>query len=171
MNLEILSHIWTVFVKSNAFNFVVFVLIFAWIIKKFNFKGMFEALQKKIADIIEEAKRTKAEAQQELITAEKEVENLPQVLNEIIQDAEKSANVIGEKILNEAKKQIESIESNAVKVIEAEEKLLISKLTKNTSKVSVEIAKSHVESVLEQTPSLHEKYINESIEELDRLSF
>ena len=76
MNLEILSHIWTVFVKSNAFNFVVFVLIFAWIIKKFNFKGMFEALQKKIADIIEEAKRTKAEAQQELITAEKEVENL-----------------------------------------------------------------------------------------------
>ena len=120
--------------------------------------------------ILEAAKNEKDEAIGALNNAEKAVVNLDSELNTILNEAEKSAEVIGEKILTEAKKQIESIEANAIKVIEAEEKLLISKLTKSTSKASVQIAKSHVEKVLQETPTLHDKYIDESIDELDRLS-
>ncbi len=55
-----------------------------------------------------------------------------------------SAEVIGKKILSEAEKQLQNIEQNAKKVIEAEEKMIISTLTKETSKASVAAAKNHI---------------------------
>lgn len=171
INLTSISNIWNIIVESNTFNFILFALVFAWLFKKINLKAVFNSLQQKIIEVLEAAKKTREEAHNELLQAEKSVENLGEELKIIVEDAEKSANFIGEKIMNEAKKQLESIESNATKVIDAEEKILISKLTKSTSKVSVEVAKSHIKGVLEQTPSLHEKYIDESIDELDRLSF
>lgn len=170
-NLSTISRIWNVIVESNTFNFILFVLIFAWIFKKINIKGIINSLQEKIVKIIEEVKKDKADAQNEFFQAEKAIEHLEEELQVIVGDAQKSAKVISNKILTEAKKQIEDIESNAKKIIDAEEKLLIAKLTKNTSHASVETAESHIKCVLEQTPTLHEKYIDESIDELDRLNF
>jgi len=166
-----ISKIWQEIMMSNTFNFVLFVLILAWIFKKIDVHSMIVALQQKIIKILDDVKKEKEVAQGKLSQAEKAVENLGDELKGIVEDAEKSAEVISKKILTEAQKQIESIESNATKVIEAEEKLLVSNLTKNTSKASVAAAKTHIEQTLGQTPSLHEKYINESIDELDRLSF
>lgn len=165
-----IQNIWNTIVYSNTFNFVVFVLILAWIAKKINVANIIATLQAKIIKLIEDAKKEHAEATNKLSEAEKAVEKLPEELKEIVDDAHKSAEVISQKILSEAQKQIENIESNAQKVIEAEEKMLISNLTKNTSKASVEAAKNHIQNVLVQTPTLHEKYINESIDELDRLN-
>ena len=170
MDLSTISKIWNTIVMSNTFNFVIFVGILAWILKKINVGTIITSLQEKIVKIIEDAKREKAEALNRLANAEKAVENLAAELEIIVGDAEKSAEVISKKILSEAEKQLKSIELNATRVIEAEEKMLISKLAKSTSTQSIEAAKSHIEKVLEQTPSLHEKYINESIDELDRLS-
>jgi len=169
--LPTIYHIWNVFVTSNLFNFVVFIAIFAWIFKKFDLKGMLTGLQKKVSDLIEAAKREKAEATQELKKAETAVANLETELTVIVKEAQKSAEFISDKILKEAAAQIESIESNAVKVIDAEEKLLVSTLSKSASKASIAVAKSHIEKVLAETPTLQEKYINESIDELDRLNF
>lgn len=164
-------HIWNIILHSNTFNFVVFVLILAYIAKKVNIKAAITALQEKIIKIIEDAKKEKNEALVLLSKAQKEVENLPSVVDSMIQDAQKSAEVISEKLLSQAKAQLESIEANAQKVIEAEEKMLADKLRKSASLSSVDSAKKHIESVLTQTPSLHEKYINESIDEIDRLNF
>lgn len=171
MNTTTLSHIWNVIVTSNTFNFLIFLLIFAWIFKKINIKGIIDSLQAEIIKVLEASKKTKEEAQNDLLMAEKAVENLGEELNEIFEDASKSAKVISEKILSEAQKQVESIEKNATKVIDAEEKLLISKLTKSTSKASVEVAKAHIKNVLVETPSLQDKYIDECIEELDKLNW
>jgi len=166
-----ISHIWNVFVTSNTFNFVVFIALFALLFKKVNFKGMLEGMQKKVETFIENAKKEKEEALQLLNKAESSVANLDNELKDIVEDAEKSAQVISKKVLTEAEKQIESIEANATRIIKAEEKQLVAKLEKSASKASVEVAKTHIKNVLGQTPSLHEKYINESIDELDRLSF
>lgn len=162
--------IWNIIVESNTFNFILFVAIFAWIFKKIDIKRIIASLQKKIVKLIDEANANKSEAVIALKNAEKAVENLGEELKIIVGDAKKSAEVIGEKILTEAKNQIENIESNAKKVIDAEEKMLISKLTKSTSHASVKVAEEHIKEVLTQTPTLHEKYINESIDELDRLN-
>lgn len=170
-DLSTISNIWNTIVTSNTFNFIVFVLILAWVFKKIDVNKIIISLQKKIIKLIEDAKKEKEDALNNLSKAEKAVENLGEELKIIVDDAHKSAGVISSKILSEAQKQLESIEANANKVIEAEEKMLISNLTKSTSTASVDIAKSHITKTLEETPSLHEKYINESIDELDRLSF
>lgn len=171
IDMATISRIWGTIVESNTFNFVIFVAIIALVLKKAKIGDAIVALQQKIIKIIEEAKKNRDDAHSEFLQAEKAVENLGADLKEIVSDAENSAKVLGEKILNEAKKQVEDIENNAKKVIEAEEKLLISNLSKQTSKQSVEAAKSHITNVLTETPTLHEKYINESIDELDRLNF
>ena len=166
-----ISHIWQLIVESNTFNFILFAAILVWIFQKINIKEIIVTLQKKIIKLIDEVKREHEEAKNKLHKAEKAVENLPQELNSIVDDAKKSAQVISEKILMEAQKQVENIKTNMTKVIEAEEKLLIANLTKTTSKASVDLAKSHIQKNLEEKPNLHEKYINESIDELDRLNF
>lgn len=171
MDLTILSHIWNRIVESNAFNFVIFVVLFALIFKKINIKGLIDSLHTKIIKVLDDTDKEREEALAKLSNAEKAVENLAEDLKVILNDAQKSAEVIGNKILEEAKKQVETIESNATKVIEAEEKQLIAKLTKSTSVASIEAAKTNIQNVLTQTPILHEKFINESIEELDRLNF
>lgn len=166
-----IANIWNIIVYSNTFNFIIFVLILVFVAKKVNVGAAISALQAKIIKLIDDAKKEHEEATNKLKNAEKEVENLPNELKGIVDDAHKSADVISDKILAEAKKQVESIEQNAKKVIDAEEKLLIAKLAKSTSQASVEAAKKHIQNVLVETPTLHEKYINESIDELDRLNF
>jgi F0F1-type ATP synthase membrane subunit b/b' len=169
--LPTIAHIWQVFVSSNLFNFTVFLIIFAIIFKKIDIKNMLASMQQKVIDLIEAAKTSREAAYSQLKAAEKSVENLDSELKVIIEDASKSAEMIGEKLLAEAKKQAQNIESNALKVINAEEKMLTSKLTHNASKASVEIAKKHISKSLDLNPALHEKYINESIDSLDRLNF
>jgi len=171
LNLETISHIWNTIVHSNTFNFVIFVLILAWVFKKINIVAIISSLQEKIVKILEEAKIKKEEAKNRLAQTEKAVKNLPEELKSLIIDATKSAEGIEKKLLEDAQKQVESIKTNAQKVIEAEEKMLTSKLTQKASKASVEIARSNINKSLELNPALHEKYINESIDSLDRLNF
>lgn len=170
-DLSVISKIWNILVESNTFNFIIFVAAFGLLFKKIKLGSLFASIQEKILKVIEEAKASKAEAEQRLLTAEKTVANLDVELKAIIDDAEKSAEVIGNKILNEAKAQVENIAANAKKIIDAEEKVLVSKLTKETSLASVQKAKGQIQEALLQNPSLHDKYINESIDELDRLNF
>ncbi|MBP7212456.1 ATP synthase F0 subunit B [bacterium] len=169
--MSAVSHIWNIFVQGNFLNFTLFVLFFAWVFKKIHFGAIAKNLQKSIADKVEVAKKSKDDSVSELRVANKAVENIEAEISEIMSDAKKSAKVISEKIKNEAEKQVLSIEQNAQKVIDAEEKMLIAKLTKKTSKASVEIAKNQIVKALNENPALHEKYINDSIEELDRLNF
>lgn len=171
MDLTVLSNIWNAIVESNTFNFIIFISLIALIFKKINVRGIIDAIHAKILKVIEEVNQEKEEALLKLSNAEKSVENLAQELDTIVNDAQKSAEVIGNKILEEAKKQVENIESNALKVIDAEEKILISELTKSTSAASVMLAKQNIQKTLNEAPNLHEKYINESIDELDKLTF
>lgn len=166
-----LTHIWNLIVESNTFNFIIFVICFAFIFKKINLSGIIGSLQEKIVKVLNEVEKDKKEALEKLASAEKEVENLGAELETILNEAKNSAEVIGKKILSEAEKQLQNIEQNAKKVIEAEEKMIISTLTKETSKASVAAAKNHIQNVLVQTPTLHEKYIDECIEELDKVNF
>lgn len=171
LNLETIMKIWRLVVESNTFNFIIFAAIIAWILKKINISLIITSFQQKIIKILDEVRKEGETAKNKLTHAEKSVEKLADELNAIVEDAKKSAEIISKKILAETQKQLEDIEFNAQKIIAAEKKFLISKLTKNTSKASVEAAKIHIRDVLTQTPDLHEKYINESIEELERLNF
>lgn len=169
--MDKILHIWTILVQSNTFNFIIFALLIAWILKKVNAKDAINSLQVKIVEKIEQAKSAKTQAIQELKEAEKSLENLTVELGKIISDTKFSAETIAKKIVEEAKESALNIEKNAQKLLEAEEKKVVSTLTQRTAKASVELAKSKILSALEKDGFLHQKYINDSVEQLERLSF
>ena len=102
MDLSIIAKIWNIIVTSNTFNFILFILAFAWIFKKINLKGLIASLHEKVVKLLNEAKANKEEAENKLKNAQKAVENLGEELKIITEEATKIAEVISKKILNEA---------------------------------------------------------------------
>jgi F-type H+-transporting ATPase subunit b len=130
-----------------------------------------DALQEKIKKLIEDAKAAKEKSIEELKNAEHAVKHVGEEVKAIIDDAESTAERLGTKILEDAKKQVESIGINAKKVIEAEEKKAQSFLSQRASLASLELAKKHIKWTLGEKKHLHAKFINDSMDELDRLNF
>lgn len=162
--------IWKTFIQSNTFNFVVFALIFAWIFKKIDIKKAIAGLQNAVVEIIEAAKKEKQTALKELKSAKSAVKNLPKEVEKILSDADKNADILSKKVLADAKKQAENIELNAQKLITAEEKAAVSSITQKAAKASVDKALADITAALEKNPELHNKFIEDSIDELDRLT-
>ncbi len=164
-----LLDIWNFIVHSNTFNFIVMVLLLVWIVKKFNIKNALEVMKNNIIDSIEKSKQEKESASKTLNEAKDAVKNLDSEINARITQAEEQGKNLAKQILTETDKKVKQIENNIERVVEAEEKTISSKLTSKTVKASVELSKNHIINLLKTNPKLHEKFINESIEEIDRI--
>ena len=164
--MNTIGQIWNFIVTSNFFNFVVMVLILAWIVTKFDLINVLENIKINIQNTIKKAEEEKAAAEKELINAKKSVENLESEIKEKIDSAEKQAEKIAQNIALETEKKVTNIKNNIERAISAEEKTISARLSKKTALASSKLAKQHIKTLLEAHPELHEKYINQSIEEL-----
>ena len=164
--MNTIGQIWNIIVSSNFFNFVVMVLILAWIVTKFDLINVLENLKINIHNTIKKAEEEKAAAEKELLNAQKSVENLGNEIKEKIDSAEIQAEKIAKNIALETEKKVTNIKNNIERAISAEEKTISARLSKKTALASSELAKQHIKTLLEAHPELHEKYINQSIEEL-----
>ena len=164
--MNTIGQIWNFIVTSNFFNFVVMVIILAWIVKKTNLAAALENVKNNIKNTIAKAEEEKASGEKELLAAQKSVENLESEIKTKIEFAEKQAEKIAKNIALETEKKVENIKNNIERALTAEEKTISARLSKKTASASSELAKRHIKSILEAHPQLHEKYINQSIEEL-----
>ena len=97
------------------------------------------------------------------------IEKLPQDIKNLEQTSKEKVEVFKDKIDENAQKAIFNIEKNIDKVVSIEEKKISNLLTEKTSLASIELAKQHIEKMLEQNPELHNKFIQNSIDELDKV--
>ena len=162
--------IWDIIVKSNTFNFAILLLIFAIIASKLNIGEKLEKLKQEIEKSIETAQLKKEEAAKILSQARFEVENLDEEVSKRITKANENAQTISEEILKEAGEKAQKFENGISRRIEAEEKTVSATLSKQTATAAIELAKLHIKKTLENNRELHKKFINESIEELDRIN-
>ena len=65
--------------------------------------------------------------------------------------------------------KVDLIEKNISRVISAEEKTLSAQMTQKTLDASIELAKQHIKSLLKDNMDLHNKFIDESIDSIDRV--
>ena len=165
--MNTIIHIWDTLVKSNTFNFLVMLAILYWIVKKFDISGNLENFKNSIINSIKKADEEKESAKSVLLSAEKSVENLDNEISEKLKNAGEHAENVAKSVINQAEDKIKQIENSIVKTIETEEKKISSRLTSKTAKASAELAKRHIISVLQAHPELHEKFINQSIQELE----
>lgn len=167
---EILK-IWDLIVKSNTFNFAILVLIFAIIASKMNLVEKIEHIKQEIIKSIENAKLEKEKAANLLYETKKDVANLENEISERLEKAQTHAHSLARQILNTAGQKAERFERGVARRVEAEEKTASAILSKQTAKAAVELAKDHIKHTLENNAELHKKFINDSIDELDRIKF
>ena len=161
---------WNLIVQSNTFNFLIFIGLFALLFKKINFGAMMDKLQAKVMSLIEDAKKAKDDSIVELKRTQEISSKVPTEVRNILDNAEVTADRLGKRILEEAKKQVNSIYKTTDNVVESEGQRIISNLSQKTALASLELAKNHIVKTLKAKPQYHVKFIEDSINELDRFN-
>lgn len=166
-----LSKIFNIILESNTFNFLVFAGLIWLICKKINLSGMVTSLQKKTENEVNNSINIKKDSQDALAKAESKMETVEKNTDEIIKKSEKTAKTIAENIVFSSKGQIEIIENNAKKSFENDIYKTKRSLNEFTVKKSIELTKAKIENSLTKDKALHQKYIDEALNELENINF
>lgn len=164
-----LTNIWNIIVETNTFNFIVFAVIVIFICAKINLPKIISELQQKIEKSVNESTKAKSDSENNLKIAENKMKKVPQEVENIISEAKQTAMIMSEQIMEKGKEQIEIIENNAQKVIENDIAKTKRNLTNFTAKTSLELLKNNITIKLYKDKKLHQKYIDEAIDELEGL--
>jgi len=167
-----MSHVtefWNLIIESNTFNFIVLLVIFVIVAQKLKLKEAIEKLRDSIVEAIETSKLAKENAEKHYSDAKSKIEHIEDEISEKLSLASKQADNVASSIREVTERKIRQIENNVKKVIAAEEKTLVTSLTDKTANASIDMARNYVVSRLKNEPELHNKYIEESINELDKV--
>ena len=164
-----LANFYNLIIESNTFNFVVLLIIFAVLFKKLNISAGVEKIKQDIINTINNAKSERENAKNKLLEAEKSIEHIDTDIQQRLDEASQRGEGIAKQILMNTEEQIKLIEKNISRVINAEEKTLSAKITEKTLNASIELAKQHIKNSIAANPDLHNKFIDESIENIDKV--
>ena len=164
-----MAEFWTLIVKSNTFNFIIMLIIFAIIWQKLNISEKLEDMRAKIASFIENSKHEKENAENQLSATKKDVENIKEEISKTLEQAKVSAQNVFEEINKMTHNAVEKIEANIDKIIDNETRKINSKLTNDTAQNAINLAKEKLQKMFDESPNLHEQYIEQSIEAIDRI--
>lgn len=164
--IDTLLNIWNKILTSNLFNFVLMLVLLGWIIDKLDLAQKLEDGRKSIEDKILNAKLNKENAAKVLFETQEKGAEVDKEVFETIEKAEKNAVLVGEKIVEDAKKQSAEYSKNLKAAIDSNIEKLKLNLTAKTAQQAIEMAKNHIEKQLDGNKELHIRYINESIDAL-----
>lgn len=156
--------------RTNLFNFVIFLSIIIYLLKRINITSKLEDAQTSIKNTIVESETIKVKSEERLSCIEDSLSHIEEEINSIIEKSEENARVIGEKILQDGHNTALTIRENKDKAIENSYIILKNELLKRASLASVEIAKNHIINELSWNQELHDKLIDESIEAIEGIN-
>lgn len=163
--------IWNLIVKSNTFNFIILLIVLIFLLQKMRISSVLENLKNKIIEKIEMSKKEQEKAEIELSKAQKSIENLDIEIQQSVELTKKNIEGAVTQTLDNAQKQAEKILDNVKTTIENEEKQISSKVLENSTKQALISAKNKIVEKLKSNPELHSKYIDEAIENIDKVVF
>lgn len=153
--------------RTNLFNFIIFASIIAYIFVKLDVIGILEKGKDDVAEKVNSSTEAKTTSEKNLSDIEVKVSKLGEEIENIIKVSNDNANLVGEKILEDANKTTEVIQENSAKLVENKAQLLRNELLKRASLASVEVARNHIINELSNNKDLHNKLIDESLEALN----
>lgn len=167
--MEKFSEIIHYILHSNVINFIIMICILAAIIKKINLGKNFEKTIENVAAEIKKSDEEKEKYKKILDEAQEILDNLPQDIETIEKSSAEKTKAFKDSIEENTQKAIFNIDQNIKKSLAIEEKKISNLMTEKTSKASIELAKAHIQNLLNANPELHNKYILESLDELDKV--
>lgn len=146
-------------------NFIVFAMIIGFVLKQaVHPKAILEQAQTVVENEIKDSITAKDESEEKLATTQKSSRGIKKEINAILKKSKENAQLVGAKIIEDAKKTALVVQDNTEKTIETNLALLKNDILKRASLASIEIAKAQIINELNNNSELHDKLINESIE-------
>ena len=167
--MEHLTEIFKYLANTNTINFIIMVVLLGYIVKKMSLGKSFEHGIENIKTTITKSDETKNLSQKHFNDAQALIDGLPNDIKTLEKNSAEKIDIFKEKIKDNTKKSINSISNNIEKVISIEEKKISNLLTEKTSADAIELAKANIEEMVKSNPELHNQFIENSIEELDRI--
>lgn len=155
--------------KSNTINFLIMAYILYWIVKKINIKSMFEKSVKNIQDSIKQSETEKENSKNLLQDAKNTMDKLPKQIEEIEKFNEQKTETFKKQLEESSDAAIKNISKNIEKVFAIEEKKISNEITSETVSDSIEQSRQNIIEMLKNKPELHYKFIEKSLDELDRV--
>lgn len=167
--MEALLKFWNYIAHSNVINFIIMVFLLYKIVKKCKLDEVFNNAIKQVETKITDSDTQKSKSKQNLDKAQELLDNLPKDIEDLEKSSADKIKNFNDKIEDNTKKSITHIEENAVKTIQLEEKKISNILTQQTSVASIELAKQQLTKMLKGNEELHTKFIQDSLDELDKV--
>ncbi len=154
---------------SNAINFIIMLVILGIIIAKINLKSSLNDAVAGVENSIKNSDNEKEKSENVLETSKKEFNRLPEVIQNLENEAELKVRVFKDKIEENTQKNIQDIQKNVERSLSIEEDKISNLLTGRTINASVALAQDNIRDLLKNNPELHLKFIDESLDELDKV--
>lgn len=159
---------WNNIVHSNMFNFVILAVVLYFLLKD-KVKNAVTLLTEKTIKTVNDSVSDKENALKVLEETKLDYEKTPQETAEIRAIAQNTLNSLEKKAKEDTEKAKQILCENATKSVESEVAKINSTLTKKTAEKSVNSALDDIRSRLEQDAGLHDRLIENAIEELEKI--
>ena len=154
---------------SNTINFAIMAILLGVIIKKLHLSTAFEKSIEAIKNQISNSETEKANSSKILGKNKDLIEKLPNELEEMEKTSQSKLTAFEEKIEDNTRKTIENLVLSTDRIKSIEEKKVSNLLTQSTSKEALELAKNRICELLENNPEMHNDFIQQSIDELEKV--
>lgn len=158
MNNELLKLI----LESNLINFVVVFGFLVYALGNFLPKATKER-QAELEKTIENANKARVAAEQKLQELENELKKSKLDAQSIIETAKASAEKLKNQILDEAKKEVDRLNANAIKEIDLQKSLAISAIRNEIISKAFELTEKNIESKKDQINSLIQTKVKQEL--------
>lgn len=152
---------------SNIINLIIVIAFLAWIFRKYN---VFSFITKKHDEIVEKIKNVEEERKykkNQLQLTKAKVKNVNQEVMKIIDEGERIARDLSERILKDAEKEAADMQKKAHNLIESERKQAADDIIQETTHAAFIIAEEHIKQAIDE--NMHKKYIDRFINNLENI--
>ena len=156
--------------ESNTINFIIMLGILAVIVIKMNLKASMDTSISNVAGIIKKSDESKSESITKLEKSKAEIEKLPTEIENLKKEAKVKADVFKKQIENSSSEEISNIKNSVSRVMSIEEKKISNDLQKKTIEESILMAEKNIKRMLSENSDLHRQFIQESLDELDKVN-
>lgn len=156
--------------ESNTINFIIMLGILAVIVIKMNLKASMDTSISNVAGIIKKSDEAKFESVTKLEKSKAEIEKLPTDIENLKKEAKVKADVFKKQIENSSSEEISNIKNSVSRVMSIEEKKISNDLQKKTIEESILMAERNIKRMLSEDSDLHRQFIQESLDELDKVN-
>jgi F0F1-type ATP synthase membrane subunit b/b' len=156
-----------VILGSNLFNFIIVLAVVIWLIKKANLSAAIVKIKNDIIEIINNIENERAVKRNHLVNIKMKVQNVNQEVQKIINEGEQVAKSLSENIITDANKQAEEVVKKAETSVENQKQVVSNEIMTKVTGAAFYVAEEHIKQAIDDR--LHRKYIEEFIDNLDKI--